>query len=64
MDMNYIVKHNTEWELEDLGVIDEFVYDIETENHMFFANDILNHNSNIFNSTLNFRLKLQRPLFE
>ena len=49
--MNYTVKNNTEWELEDLGVIDEFVYDIETENHMFFANDILNHNSNYMDLT-------------
>ena len=51
MSMNYTVKNNTEWELEDLGVIDEFVYDIETENHMFFANDILNHNSNYMDLT-------------
>ena len=32
--------------VEDLGVVEEWVYDIETEkNHNFFANDILVHNS-------------------
>ena len=37
-----------EFEIEDLGVIEEWVYDIEVENnHNFFANDILVHNSKI-----------------
>ena len=35
-----------DFEIEDLGITDEFVYDIEVEdNHNFFANDILVHNS-------------------
>ena len=33
------------WELIDEGIQEEWVYDLETENHMFFANDILVHNS-------------------
>ncbi len=35
-----------EFEVEDLGIIEEWVYDIEVEdNHNFFANNILVHNS-------------------
>ena len=40
------IKSNDEWEIEYLGECDEYVYDIETENHMFLANNILVHNSN------------------
>ena len=30
-----------DFEIEDLGITDEFVYDIEVaDNHNFFANDI------------------------
>lgn len=36
------------WELIDEGIQEEWVYDLETENHMFFANDILVHNSCYF----------------
>jgi hypothetical protein len=36
---------DTAWELIDLGVQEMDVYDIETENHMFFGNNILVHNS-------------------
>jgi len=39
-----------EFEIESLGVCEVDVYDIEVEdNHNFFANDILVHNSNYFN---------------
>ena len=35
-----------DYEIEDLGVVEEYVYDIEVEgNHNFFGNDILVHNS-------------------
>ena len=34
-----------DWEIEDLGTQELDVFDIETENHMFFGNDILVHNS-------------------
>jgi intein/homing endonuclease len=35
-----------DFELEDLGIVERTVYDIEVEdNHNFFANDILVHNS-------------------
>jgi len=38
-----------EFEIEDLGIKEMDVYDIEVEdNHNFFANDILVHNSNYF----------------
>lgn len=40
--------HTEEWTIEDLGIQNVFVYDLETENHMFFANDILVHNSCYF----------------
>lgn len=33
------------FEIEDLGIQEETVYDIETENHNFFGNNILLHNS-------------------
>ena len=42
--MNELMK-STEWELIDNGIEEIDVYDIETENHMFFGNDILIHNS-------------------
>lgn len=35
----------TDFEVEDLGIQEELVYDIETENHNFFGNEILLHNS-------------------
>ena len=37
--------------IENLGKTDEYVYDIEVEDesHVFYANDILVHNSNFFN---------------
>ena len=39
-----------EFEIESLGVCELDVYDIEVEdNHNFFANDLLVHNSNYFN---------------
>ena len=47
----YDVTYNKDWNLEDLGEREEFVYDIETQNHMFFANDILVHNSNYMDLT-------------
>lgn len=35
--------------IEDLGIKEEYVYDLEVEdNHNFFANDILLHNSNYY----------------
>ena len=34
--------------IEDLGVGDEWVWDLETETHDFFANGILVHNSNYY----------------
>lgn len=38
-----------DFEIEDLGIIEEEVYDIEIENnHNFFANDLLVHNSVYF----------------
>lgn len=38
-----------EFEIEDLGIIEEWVYDIEVENnHNFFGNNILIHNSVYF----------------
>ena len=37
---------SNDFEIEDLGIIEDWVYDIEVEdNHNFFANDILVHNS-------------------
>lgn len=38
----------SEAKIEDLGVQDEWVWDLETETHDFFANDILVHNSNYY----------------
>ena len=41
-----IVQFTSDYVVEDLGEIEEFVYDIEVEdNHNFFANDICVHNS-------------------
>ena len=43
--MSYDVIYD-DFEIEELGVCEEWVYDIEVEdNHNFFANDILVHNS-------------------
>lgn len=36
---------STNWELIDEGIIEEDVYDIETEEHTFIGNNILLHNS-------------------
>ena len=39
-----------DFEIESLGICELDVYDIEVEdNHNFFANDLLVHNSNYFN---------------
>ena len=44
MNKTPIFSHS--FEIEDLGIIEDFVYDVEVEdNHNFFANDILVHNS-------------------
>lgn len=45
-EINLII--DDDWKIEHLGTYDEYVYDIETDNHMFFGNDILVHNSNYF----------------
>lgn len=43
-------KKNQSFEIEDLGIQEMWVYDIEVdEDHNFFANDILVHNSNYLN---------------
>ena len=47
----YNIKYNDTWKLEDLGEQEDCVYDIETENHMFFGNDVLVHNSNYMDLT-------------
>ena len=40
----------TKFEIVDLGIMEEDVYDIEIKNsHNFFANDILVHNSSMLN---------------
>lgn len=40
------LKENREFKIKDLGIQEDYVYDIEVENnHNFFANDILVHNS-------------------
>lgn len=40
------LKKTTNFKIEDLGVIETYVYDLEVDdNHNFFANDILIHNS-------------------
>jgi intein/homing endonuclease len=45
--IDYIV--SDDFIIEDLGIIEDWVYDIEVENnHNFFANDILVHNSCYF----------------
>lgn len=41
----------TDWEIECLGEQIDVVYDLETENHTFFANGILVHNSNYMDLT-------------
>lgn len=44
------IQYTDEFEVEPLGEIEEWVYDIEVEdNHNFFANDICVHNSNYLN---------------
>lgn len=41
-----VLKFNSDFEIQDLGLIEQDVYDIEIEdNHNFFGNDILVHNS-------------------
>ena len=41
-----ILEITDDFEIVDLGIVEEWVYDIEVEdNHNFFANDILVHNS-------------------
>ena len=39
------------WKIEDIGVCEDVVYDIETASHDFFANGILVHNSNYMDLT-------------
>jgi len=42
--------HSNDFEIKDLGIQEEWVYDIEVDNnHNFFANNILVHNSNYIN---------------
>lgn len=44
------VEYTDKFEVESLGEIEDWVYDIEVEdNHNFFANDICVHNSNFLN---------------
>lgn len=44
------VEYTDDFEIEELGEIEEWVYDIEVEdNHNFFANNICVHNSNYLN---------------
>ena len=44
------VTTGTNWKISPLGEIEDWVYDIEVEDdHNFFANDILVHNSNYLN---------------
>ena len=44
-----IFEQTTDFEIEDLGIQKQTVYDIEVEdNHNFFGNDILLHNSNYY----------------
>lgn len=43
------IEYYDDYEIEDLGVIEEWVYDIEVDgNHNFFGNNILVHNSCYF----------------
>lgn len=43
---NLSFEYNTDIKVEDLGIVEDYVYDIEVQNtHSFFANDILVHNS-------------------
>lgn len=44
---NFCVREHDNFEIECIGEVEEWVYDIEVEGvHNFFANDILVHNSN------------------
>jgi len=46
MEEQYELKEYTDFEIIDLGIKEEWVYDIEVEdNHNFFGNNILVHNS-------------------
>lgn len=48
-DNKNMTKEITEFEVEDLGIQERYVYDIEVEdNHNFFGNNILVHNSAYF----------------
>ena len=53
-DMLLVRKNNeemqrcTRWTIEDLGIAETTVYDLETYSHSFIANGILVHNSNYF----------------
>ena len=40
------LQESTKWTLEDLGIVESDVYDLETDSHNFVANGILVHNSN------------------
>ena len=40
------LQESTKWTLEDLGIVESDVYDLETGSHNFVANGILVHNSN------------------
>lgn len=49
------------FEIEDLGIVEEWVYDIEVQNnHNFFGNNILIHNSNYFHIEPFVNLYLQK----
>lgn len=45
------MKETSNWTVEDLGIQEEIVYDLETDDHNFFANGILVHNSNYMDLT-------------
>lgn len=40
------LQESVKWTLEDLGIVESDVYDLETDSHNFVANGILVHNSN------------------
>jgi len=67
---NYLMKNNNyeiveDFEIEDLGIVEDYVYDIEIEhNHNFFANDILVHNSCFFDLEPNFYLNILKKSTE
>lgn len=46
-----MVKTTKNFKVKDLGVVDDYVYDIDTSNHMFFGNGVLVHNSNYMDLT-------------